>query len=251
VATSSVSSRGSTRVLGVLGGMGPAATARFYQRLVAQTRALQDQHHVPVFISADPRVPDRARAVLGTGPSPVPAMMRGVRMLQQAGASTIALPCNTAHAFLPELESQSGADFIDMIGATVSDCRRLQPETTTVGVLATRGTRAAQLYEAAAQSVGLSIVHVDEPTQEELVDRAILMLKAGGPRTVAHGLIEEATQRLRDAGAQVAIAACTELSLVFQAIAATLPSIDSTESLVSASLQAVGHGSGGRSIRER
>ncbi|MFI0220807.1 aspartate/glutamate racemase family protein [Streptomyces lydicus] len=80
--------------------MGPLATADFYRRLVERTPAAGDQGHLPVVMWADPGVPDRTAALLGKGPSPVPALVEGARWLQRAGVSCIAVPCNTAHAYV-------------------------------------------------------------------------------------------------------------------------------------------------------
>lgn len=110
---------GEPRVLGVLGGMGPLATARFYDAVVRATPAGHDQGHIPTVIWSDPRIPDRTAAILAGGPSPVPAMVDGARKLETAGAETLAIPCNTAHAFLPELRASTRLVWIDMVGETL------------------------------------------------------------------------------------------------------------------------------------
>ncbi|MEV5281501.1 aspartate/glutamate racemase family protein [Streptomyces sp. NPDC052811] len=88
--------------LGVLGGMGPLATADFYRKLVERTPARADQGHLPVLIWAYPHVPDRSAALLGEGPSPVPALVED-RWSQCVGAACVAIPCNTAHAYADQL----------------------------------------------------------------------------------------------------------------------------------------------------
>src|SRR5687768_12963046 len=94
-------------LLGILGGMGPLAGAAFAARLVALTPAERDQDHVPALLCNDPRVPDRSSARLGQGEDPLEAMAAGVRLLERAGASLIAIPCNTAHLWYEQLAART------------------------------------------------------------------------------------------------------------------------------------------------
>ncbi len=76
------------KILGILGGMGPEATAYFYKVVVAQTRARVDQEHIPTLIWSDPVIPPRTDGILGTGPSPLPRLLAGVRRLEKAGEAS-------------------------------------------------------------------------------------------------------------------------------------------------------------------
>ena len=224
-------------VLGVLGGMGPMATAYFYQRLVHATPATSDQAHIPVVIWGDGRVPDRTQYLLGRGPSPLPAMTRAVHGLRAAGVDAIAVPCNTAHAFVSELEAACGVRFIDMIRATTYAVTIEHPGAVRIGVLGTRGTRIARLYESAAAERGLVAFHLEQDLQSSLVDEAIRIVKWGGRTNLAERLLERATVAMKEAGADVVIAACTELPLVMSSASKVLPVIDSVQSLAHACVQ--------------
>ena len=126
-------------VIGILGGMGPAATADFYSKLVALTPGSTDQEHPKVVIWADPTVPDRTLALTENGPDPTPWLIRGARVLRESGATTLAIPCNTAHAFLPAISSQLGLPVVHMIDEVARHIRTLSPAVTSVGLLATHG----------------------------------------------------------------------------------------------------------------
>ncbi|MFF7242623.1 aspartate/glutamate racemase family protein [Embleya sp. NPDC008237] len=218
--------------LGILGGMGPLATAHFYRCLIESTPAHSDQDHLPVAIWADPSVPDRTRALLGRGPSPVPAMLAGLRWLEQAEVTCVAIPCNTAHAYVRELGEHTDVVILDMITAALRSCHTVRPDVRRVGVLATRGTRAARLYEQAGKRLGLDILQVRPDTQERLVDAAISAVKSGGDLDRASRAIAEAARELCDDGAEVAVAACTEIPLVMAQAQAILSIVDSTAALV-------------------
>src|SRR3546814_6650974 len=94
-------------VIGILGGIGPAATADFYSKLVALTPGSTDQEHPKVVIWADPTVPDRTLALTENGPDPTPWLIRGARVLRESGATTLAIPCNTARSEEHTSELQS------------------------------------------------------------------------------------------------------------------------------------------------
>lgn len=228
-------------MLGVLGGMGPASTAYFYSQFIASTPATSDQEHIPIIIWGDGRVPDRTDALLGSGESPVPAMIRAARGLQRAGADLIAVPCNTAHAFLPEVAAATGATFIDMIRATARTVSTDHPGASRMGILATRGTRATGLYRVAAEEYGLVTVDVDEDQQSLLVDEAIRIVKRGGNPKLAERLVERATIELQEQGADVVIAGCTELPLVMERAADVMPVLDSVSCLAEACVREFRH----------
>ena len=105
------------KTLGIIGGMGPLATAHFYQVLIRQTEAEHDQDHPRVFIDSNPQIPDRTLALIGKGPSPVPAIIETAQNLVKMGAHLLAMPCITAHAFFPEIQESVKIPVIHMLEA--------------------------------------------------------------------------------------------------------------------------------------
>ena len=108
------------QVLGVLGGMGPMAGATFAARVVALTPAARDQDHIPLVLCNDPRVPDRSSARLGQGEDPLPAMLRGLRLLERAGATLVAIPCNTAHLWYDQLAAATSLPVLHIVGRVLA-----------------------------------------------------------------------------------------------------------------------------------
>src|SRR6201747_1274384 len=96
------------RVLGVLGGMGPLASAHFMLRLTLLTPATRDQDHIPTVLWSDPRVPDRTAGRMAGGADPLPWLLRGIEGLRQAGCGAIAIPCNTAHGWYEPMAAAAG-----------------------------------------------------------------------------------------------------------------------------------------------
>lgn len=201
------------RVIGILGGMGPAATADFYTKLVTLSAAGTDQDQPRVVIWADPTVPDRSRALTSDGPDPTPWLLRGVRTLEQAGASVLAIPCNTAHAFLPRMSGQVRIPVVHMIEEVAKFLAATMPDVSTAGVLATTGTVTAGLYQQALSSVGIRVFVPPEPVQRARVDRTIRAVKAGDRGAEVRQDLLVAANGLDGRGAEVLIAGCTDIPL--------------------------------------
>jgi aspartate racemase len=222
-------------VLGVLGGMGPLAAADFVTKLVERTPAATDQDHVPVVLYSVPQVPDRNKALAGTGPSPVPAMLAGLRVLEAAGAQRIAIACNTAHHWHGELSAGSRVPIFHIADAVAASlAERLLPAGP-VGLIATGGTLAAGFYQERLLRHGFTSVTPDARDLETLVMPGVYDIKRGD---LAGGgkLFETAIDKLRQRGARQTVLACTEVPVGLAAIASTvLPdTIDATSALVDA-----------------
>ena len=224
------------RVIGVLGGMGPLATADFYVKLTRLCPAKRDQDHPRVIIDSNAGIPDRTEAVLGRGPDPRPALAETAGNLERAGAELIAIPCNSAHAFLGAIREAVSVPVLDIMAEVARAAAALAPPPTTVGVLATDGTLKMRLYQAAlaARSIGAA-----EPTRDEqaaLMD-AIHEVKAGvlgpGVRAAVRGIAEGLVRR----GAGALVLGCTELPLVLGPRDARVAVLDGTEILARAALR--------------
>lgn len=225
--------------LGVLGGMGPAASAAFLHELALGTPAERDQDHVPVIMYADPRVPDRTAAILGQGPSPLPQLQRGVRFLEGADVACIAVPCNTAHVWLPELRADSRVPILSIVESATTRVQHLLSVGEQVGILSTDGTRTSGLYPPALAEAGLGTVEPTAAEMEQLVAPAIAAIKGGA---LPHGneLLQTAGRLLVERGAAAILIACTDISVVLgeDAVLEDRPVIDSTRSLALAAIDA-------------
>lgn len=209
-------------LLGVLGGMGPAATADFYQKLVAATQGESDAEHVPVIIWGDPRTPDRSDAILGVGVDPTPWLRRGARILRSAGARTIVVPCVTSHFFIREIAAELDLTLIDLVEETAQHAVLLAG--TTVGLLATSGTVRAGLFQDALRARGLTPVIPDDDEQVRIMG-AIRLVKAGRSDEARPVLLSAAESLARN-GADTIIMGCTEVPLGLEGADVDTPLID-------------------------
>ena len=219
-----------SKVLGVLGGMGPAATVAFLARVQALTPAQGDQDHIRIIADINPQVPDRNRAA--DAAEAVLAQMAG--RLRDAGAQVLAMPCNTAHALSAGIR-KVGLPFIDMIAETTEVAAA--GDVKKVGVLATPGGE--MLYTRALQAKGRQVVRLSGADRDAFMG-CVYAVKRGdtgeGPRTEMLRL----ARALVSAGAGTVIAGCTEVPLLLGQDEVKVPLVDSAEVLAAACVRVCG-----------
>jgi aspartate racemase len=230
--------RENNRILGVLGGMGPLASAQFMLRLTLLTPAGCDQEHIPAILWSDPRIPDRGAARAGTGPDPLPQLVRGLRGLEQAGCGAIVIPCNTAHGWFEGMQSATRLPILHIVKAAADDLRRQGVTTGAVGIMGTAATLAMRLYQTELEVAGWSTLLPSEDEMARLVTPAIAAVKANNVAD-AYAPLAEVVTSLRARGAQAVVLGCTEIPLGIQAgpwQALGLPLVDTIDALARAAI---------------
>lgn len=114
------------KTIGILGGMGPLATADLFEKITLLTKAETDRDHIRVYIDSNTNIPDRTAAILNGGADPVPEMADALK-LEQCGADCVIMPCNTAHYFLPRLQAMTKLPFLSILTAAAEACARQFP----------------------------------------------------------------------------------------------------------------------------
>ena len=229
------------KTIGILGGMGPLATADLFQKIVLLTKADTDREHIRVYIDSNANIPDRTAAILSGGEDPVPEMASPLRHLEACGADCIIMPCNTAHYFLPRLQAMTKIPFLSILTAAAEACKAQFPGKT-VGILATRGTLAANLYQEALVQAGVPYLVPDAPAQDALMRVIYDGVKAGkGPDSYRADFLT-VLEQMSAGGAEVFLLGCTELPLAAEALNIALPTVDPTAELAKASIRFCGYG---------
>lgn len=221
-------------IVGVLGGMGPLATADFLRKLVEATPARVDQEHVPVVVSSIPQVPDRTAAYRGEGASPLPAMIDSGRRLLAAGAELLVMPCNTAHLWFDELRDALDVPMLHLVDAALDEVSGAIGPPCRIGLLCTDATLASGLYpNRAARSGRRQEVQWVLPTAGEMLGRVMPGVEAvkAGDLHRGRALLKDAAAALAARGARGIVLGCTEIPLVLGAGEAEVPVIDATAAL--------------------
>jgi aspartate racemase len=204
-------------VIGILGGMGPESTAELLLRITRLTPAAVEQDHFRVVIDSNPKIPNRTEALLSGRLQPViDALVDTAANLERAGVSVIGMPCNTAHAFLPDLRDAVEVPIVDMVEATAARVLQELGEGTVVGVLATDGTLRTRLYHEALADLGLEAVGPGDPGVQNAVMDTLETVKLHGVVEAAQAPLAAAIRDVASRGATALIAGCTEVSLILK-----------------------------------
>jgi len=203
------------KTIGIMGGMGPAATADLMMKIIEMTAADSDQEHIPMIIDNNTRIPDRTAAILGGGADPVPEMTASAKRLEAAGADFIIIGCNTAHYFVPAFEKEISIPVVSMLKETALALR--EKGVKCAAVLATDGTVKSGLYARALGSEGIEDIYPTDEQQKLLMSVIYDYIKKGvtDPAKLPHDEMLIMAEDLKSRGAEALIMACTELPLAF------------------------------------
>jgi aspartate racemase len=211
------------RLIGVLGGMGPLATVDFMQKVIEATPATRDQDHLPLIIYSVPQIPDRVSAIIAGTDEPFPAILAGLRTLEQAGAELIAMPCNTAHAWYDRLAASTDIEFLHMADAVR---QRIGDRRETIALMATTGTVRAGFYQRYLTSAERTVM-VPKPKVQTMIGHAIAAVKVNDLELARRRMIA-ASEALLEAGADRLLLACTELPLAARSTSIADRCLDAT-----------------------
>ncbi|HEF5875620.1 TPA: aspartate/glutamate racemase family protein [Burkholderia cenocepacia] len=202
--------------IGVVGGVGPAATVDFLDKIVRNTPASRDQDHVKLLVEQNPQIPDRTENLVGAGADPTISLYATCKRLEEGGADVIAIPCNTAHAFVERIQPHLGIPIVNMLTVTVAHLRDTWPALREVGVLATSGTIESGVYQKALESHGLRQVAPTAALQARVMEAIYGKhgVKAGFTTGQCNEDIGAAVDALIADGVSVIVLGCTELPIL-------------------------------------
>lgn len=198
-------------ILGVIGGLGPLATAHFMELVIRMTQAEQDQDHLDMIVYSAPSIPDRTAYILDPGkPSPLPAMIRLGQRLREQNATCVAIPCFTAHYFYDELCAGIGLPIVNALRETAEYLDRVGVKR--AGIMATTGTIQSKLFHRELLARGIQPIEPSEQGQQAVMSLIYDDIKQNRPPDMAR--FQRVSDELRRMGAEVIILGCTELSMV-------------------------------------
>lgn len=225
------------KTVGIVGGMGPGATALLFQKIIDYTDAQIDAEHIHILIDNRPSIPDRTAAILSGDDTPAKRICESGKQLEDMGAELIAIPCNTSHYFYSYIQEHLKVPVINMLEETAKECKK--QGFVSVGVLATTGTKNSGIYEHALNEQGLQVVYPDEPGQEVLMSIIYEYVKAG--KKVSGQMFKSHIENMKAKGAQAFILGCTELPMVFSDGDMGVRFIDSLDILAKSTVKMAGY----------
>ena len=198
------------KTIGIIGGMGPLATVKLFEKIVLNTSASSDQEHPPILIDNNTRIPDRTQFVLGKGLDPRPELIKSAKKLKKMGADFLIMPCNNAHYFYEDIVKEIDIPLLSMIEVAVETVKtRFKDEK--IGILGTDGTIMGRVYQKALERENLDYLIPSIEGQKEVM-KLIYNIKMGIYDNNLEKLYEEFFD-MKNNGVQVFIIGCTELSV--------------------------------------
>ena len=202
-------------MLGIIGGMGPMASAVFYDMISSKTDASCDQENLNLILLSHAGMPDRTRAILSKDEAQIEEvrskLLADAIFLQNAGCTAIAVTCNTAHYFVNMIEDELDIPFIHLIRET-AEVVATEFATKKVAVLATDGTIETRLYQDELSKRGVIAFTPKAEVQALVMHEIYECIKSGKP--AEEEIWEKIEEYVKAEGCEAAVLACTELSVV-------------------------------------
>ena len=242
------------KTVGILGGMGPLATADLFRKIIEITDAKCDQEHVHVLIDSNTNIPDRTAAILHGGKDPVPELTKSAKTLAGAGADLLIMPCNTAHYFYDKVQEAVKIPVLSIIEATAD--RILAEGKNEALILCTDGTKDAGVYDRIFEKRGIRTCYPDAEIQKDVMSMIYEGVKAGVPAFCEkeraakemqpriekiEGCAERVNGFIAGKGGMITVLACTELPIAKDIYELKGTFVDPTACLAEAAVRAAGY----------
>jgi aspartate racemase len=222
------------KTLGILGGMGPLATADLFKKIVEMTDADSDQEHIHIIIDNNCEIPDRTKFIKTGKNSPIEQMLLSAKRLEANNVDCIIMPCHTAHYFYDEIRSQINVPFINMIEVTAEYISKHYKQVKRTGLLATEGIYISGIYKKIFNKFNIEIIE-PELKYKKYITNAIYSMKKGC--LVNEKEIDETILHLKGLGAEYFILGCTELPIVFKNLNINEKCLDPTSILAQSAIR--------------
>jgi aspartate racemase len=198
--------------IGIIGGMGPLATADLFMKITLMTNAKNDYEHTHVYIDSNTGIPDRTAAILHGGADPRPELISSAKKLEQMGADFLIVACNTAHYYCEDLRNSVSIPIMSMVEETAKETKKRGIKT--AGLLATDGTLYSGVYTRHLEGSGITVIAPEAEMQRYVMEIIYQGIKAGNDRYDTAGFLT-VLDELERRGAETMILGCTELPIAF------------------------------------
>lgn len=203
-----------SKKLGIIGGMGPLATADLFKMVVLLTDADSDQEHMHIVIDNNTSIPDRTSYIMGVGEDPRKYLIESAKQLENMGAEFLIMPCNTAHYFYEDVAKEINIPFLNIVEETVKFILDKYPNINKIGLLATDGTCSTGIYDNYFGNYEIEVIKPTKDMQSHVMD-FIYSMKNGNKEIILEGFYK-AVGEMKRQGVKVFILGCTELSSAYE-----------------------------------
>ncbi len=220
-------------IIGIIGGMGPEATAKFYFDLIKHTKVSKDQDHYHVIIDSNSKIPDRTKGVFKQGPSPQDELIKSAKRLEKASVAVGCIPCITAHYYHSFIQEAVDFPILHAIKEVDNYLNKHYQDIAKIGVLCTTGTRQMGLFD--KHIMNCQVIYPSDESQMNLVMEAIYGeggIKQVGASLKAKKMLVSAANEMIEAGAELIVAGCTEIPIAIDANDFKVPYLDTMQTVI-------------------
>ena len=225
------------KTVGIIGGVGPAATSKLFDLIIKNTYAQCDNDHIHIIIDNNTSIPDRTKAILNNTNDPVREIVKSINKLKQSGADLFAIPCVTAHFYFEEIVNETKINLINIIEEMALLCKK--NKINKVGIMATKGTCKAKLFDSFFLKNDIDVFYPNEDELQQLMFIIYKQVKAGVDANPL--LMQQYIDRMKKNGVDTIILGCTELPLVFKNGFMNMRFVDSLEVCAKAIIKKAGY----------
>ncbi|MDO4816392.1 MAG: amino acid racemase [Bacillota bacterium] len=202
----------SRKVIGIIGGMGPMATADMFRKIIERTDASCDREHLHILIDNNTDIPDRTASILAGSDEPVSYMVASAKRLADAGADMLIISCDTSHFFYNKVAANCEIPILHMPEETAKVMSKMGIRC--AGLLATVGTLKSEVYDKIFAKYGIEIVKPDDEGQKKLMHMIYDEVKAGKCADTA--ALDSTLDKMEEQGCEAFILGCTELPIAYE-----------------------------------
>lgn len=215
--------------IGIIGGLGPLATVDFFKKIVENTPVEKDQDNIPILIYNNPQIPDRTKAILYGGESPVDKIVETARVLEDMGADFLCMPCNTSFYFYNEVIEKLRVPLLNMVDITVNHIR--EGGFKRVCLLGTEGTIRSNIYYDKFRKENIDFYGVDDEMIGYLNHIIYDMVKKDKFSGDISGFVSKLREIRDRENVDIFILACSELPIFFERMDLDFEILDPTKLL--------------------
>jgi aspartate racemase len=224
------------KTIGIIGGMGPEATADVFAKMVASTPSRKDQDHLRIVIDNNPKVPSRFKFIMGRGESPLSYLIHMAKKLEKYGADFLLIPCNAAHHFYDQIQKEVGIPILHISKEVRKHIRSMKSKPQKVGLMASGSTVKANVYQRVFRGSKIELI-LPSSKDQQVISEAIYSFKRGMRTKRLENKLMNVARSLRKMGAQAIILGCTELPVILRGGKSSLGFIDANEVLARAAVK--------------
>ena len=201
-------------IIGILGGMGPLATADFFTKLIRNMNKKTDQEHNRIIIDSNSQIPDRVSAILDGTTDPTPELIKSALLLQKAGVDIIAIPCHTAFPFIEKMRNKVVLPIVDMVSTVIEEV--VNQKINKIGILQSKGLYKLRLYRELFQNQAIETIELTEEENLNYIEQVRLRVKENLIDDTTLGFMNSAIKILAGRGAPKIALCCSELPLALK-----------------------------------